>query len=536
MKRRWQSLLRSTAFCLFTLLLPAPAGAAPGDCGTVIIPLNADVESFNPMLTPTDSASTIAGLMYQGLIWINRFQQIDWSRSLASAITTPDSGLTFQVTLRPWIWSDGAPVTTADVAYTLRQIQQWNYGTVGGVPGMVKSFTVRDATHFDIVLTHRVNPQWFIYNGLTQLVPLPAHDWARYNLDQLWQMQSTPAFFKIVDGPLALRRLDIDQEAVMVPNPAYPGPKPHFQQLILRFMHGDGIAVRMAETGELDIAPLPMALWKIARNLPGVHVEFLDPRATYYHIFLNFQNPAVAFFRDLRVRQAIEDAIDRQAMINLLFHGHGTPVLAPLSPSQWLFLPPALRQGHYPAGYNPARAAQLLAQAGFVRGPDGIMAKSGKKLSFTTLIPGGSDQNEMMGEILAGQLRAAGIEMRLQVLDISQVEAKLNGGGSGWQAAYMYRSVQAYPTGEADFATNGVINPGGYSDPEMDRLIDASINEPGLAGLYAYEDYASAQVPVVFDITAPNAVLVRNRLHGVNDFYDPAGQLAPEQLTCTDTN
>lgn len=521
---------------LLALLLgpSAPATAAPGDCGTVIIPVDADVESFNPILATTDAAGIATGLMYMGLIWINRFQQIDWSRSLASAITTPDSGRTYEVTLRPWIWSDGTPVTTADVAYALRQIEVWGPGTYGGVPGLIKSFTVRDARHFEIVLTHRVNPQWFIYNGLTQLAPLPFHDWSRYSLDQLWQMQSTPAFFKTVDGPLALRRLDVDQDVVMVLNPAYPGPKPHFQQLILRFMHSDGAAVRMVETGDLDIAPLPMALWPIARNLPGVHVEFLDPRDVYYHIYLNFRNPDAAFFQDIRVRQAMEDSIDQQAMIDLLFHGHGSPNLAPLTPDEGPFLAPALREGHYPTGYNPGGAAQLLRQAGYVRGRDGIMEKNGKRLSFTALIPGGSDQSEMMAEILVEQFRAAGIEMKLHEMDINQLINKFISGGPDWQAAYIYRSVGTYPTGEADFATNGVANAGGYSDPEMDRLVDASISQPGLQGLYAYELYAIAQVPAIFDMTPPNAMLVSNRLHGVNAFYDPAGQVAPEQLTCTD--
>jgi peptide/nickel transport system substrate-binding protein len=526
-------LRRSTAFLLFTLLLPLAAGAAPGDCGTVIIPVDSDVETFNPILDNNDAAGITSGLMYMGLIWINRFQQIDWSRSLASAITTPDSGRTYDVTLRPWIWSDGTPVTSADVAYTLHQIKDWNSGTYGGVPGMIKSLAVWNATHFKIVLTRRVNPQWFIYNGLSQLVPLPSHDWSRYNLDQLWQMQSTPEFFKTVDGPLALRRLDVDQDVLMVPNPNYPGPKTHFQQLILRFMHGDGAAVQMVETGDLDVAPLPMSLWKTARSLPGVHVEFLDPRQTYYHIWLNFRNPDAAFFHDVRVRQAIEDSIDQRAMIDLLFHGNGAPNLLPLVQADAPFLAPALRQGHYPTGYDPACAAELLRQAGYARGPDGIMEKNGKRLSFTTLIPGDSEQSQMMAEILVEQLRTAGIEMKLHVMEINALLNKIFDGGTDWQASYLYRTVGAYPTGEADFATNGVSNVGGYSDPEMDRLIDASMFQPGLTDLYKFEFYVSAQVPTIFDITPPNAVLVRNRLHGVNEFYDPTEQLAPEQLTCT---
>jgi peptide/nickel transport system substrate-binding protein len=529
---------KRTAFLLSTLLLnPLQALAAPGDCGTVIIPTDSDITTLNPMLSQNDADTQAAQLMYMGLIWINRFQQIDWSRSLASAITTLDTGKVYQVTLRPH-WSDGVAITSADIAYDLRLMRQlYQSAGNGGMPGIIKSLIVRDPTHFDIVLSHRVNPRWFITNGLAQLLPLPARDLARYSIDQLQQMQSTPGFFKIVDGPLKISRMDVGQDLVLVPNPDYPGPAPHFRQLIFRFIESDNSALQMIEASELDIAPLPLALWNAMHNILGVQIEFLDPRAIYYHMFLNFNNPEVTFFHDVEVRPAMQDAIDQQAMINLLFHGHGMKTLAPLDPSQAAFLAPALQAGHYPVGYDPVRAETLLRADGYAAGPDGIMVKNGKRLSFTSLIPSGSTQSLLMAEMVKAQLRAMGIEMNLRQLDINQLVAEVYGGAPGWQTAYLYTIGGGYPTGELDFATGGALNAGGYSDPEMNQLIQASIDEEGMDHLYTYEVYASAQVPVIFGIAPPNVVfLVRNRLHGVNQFYDPAGQLAPEQLTCADEN
>jgi peptide/nickel transport system substrate-binding protein len=519
------------------LLLAAQASRASDDCGTVIIPADSDITSFNPMFAANDAELQASQLLYMGLIWINRFQQIDWSRSLASKVSTPDAGLTYDVVLRPWRWSDGVAVTAADIAYSLQLMRQLNLGAGnGGMPAIIKRLVVRDPSHFKIVLTRRVNTSWFIDNGLVQLLPLPAHDWSRYSLDQLQQMQSTPAFFKTVDGPLRVARLDVGQDAVLVRNPAYPGPKPHFQQLIFRFADSDNSALQMIETNDLDIAPLSFTLWNAVRNRPGLHVEFLDPRAIYYHIFLDFKNPDVGFFHDLQVRRAIQDAIDQQAMIKLLFHGHGLAVLAPLDPSQTAFLAPSLRQGRYVTGYDPRRARQLLEQDGYAAGPDGIMARAGKRLSFISLIPSGSTESLLMAEMVKAQLRAAGIEMRLQQREINQLVAQVYAGAPDWQAAYLYTLGGGYPTGELDFASDGALNAGGYSDPEMDRLIDASIDAPGTDALYAYEVYASAQLPVIFDVAPPDVVLVQNRLHGVKQFYDPTGQLAPEQLTCPHTN
>ncbi len=221
---------------IFALLLANPAaGAGTKDCGTIIIPpgigagVGADVTSLNPQLVQSLYNQEAADLMFMQLIWVNRFHTIDYSRSLAASVTTPDAGKTYNISLRPWHWSDGVAVTAADVAYTFNMVKQlggtWpGYGT-GGMPDIIASFTVNDPTHFTIVLKRRVNPEWFILNGLQTLVPVPAHIWGRYTQDEIWQNQSSPAFFQVVDGPLVIKRLVIGQYAEFVPNPAYEGPK-----------------------------------------------------------------------------------------------------------------------------------------------------------------------------------------------------------------------------------------------------------------------------------------------------------------------
>jgi peptide/nickel transport system substrate-binding protein len=189
-------------FCLtLAALLPGQRANAgdPMDCGVVVLPPgigigpSEDITSLNPLFVDSIYNQQAAWLLYPELVWVNRFHQIDWRRSLASAITTPDGGQTYQLRL-------------------IRQLgETWpGYGG-GGMPGIIKQLTVQDATHFTIELTHRANPEWFIYNGLTALIPLPEHAWRRYNIGQLEQLQSAPAFFDVVDGPLKIAKLDVGQ-------------------------------------------------------------------------------------------------------------------------------------------------------------------------------------------------------------------------------------------------------------------------------------------------------------------------------------
>ena len=516
--------------------------AMADDCGTIIVPPGigegpgADVTSFNPLLVQSLYNVEAADLIFGQLLWINRYHRIDFDRSIASAVTSPDNGKTYDVTLRDWHWSDGVPVTSADVQYTYQLLKELGttspYYGQGGMPDIIQSFTIEDATNFEIVLTKRANPTWFILNGLSLLQPLPQHFWGKYTLDQIWQNQSSPNFFSVVDGPLTIQKYVVGQEAIFVPNPHYDGPKMHFQRFIMRFMDSEGEELQQVESHALDITNLPFALWNAAQHLPGLHIVPLGPSYSWHELIPNMGNHTTAFFGDVRVREAIADAINQPEMIGLAMHGHGFPVYGPVPPLPRTFLSPTALAGQYPVGYDPEKAIALLQQAGYSRGHDGIMQKDGKRLAFTLMIPADQTMRIEMAESIQQNLHADGIDMKVQQVEFNQMMALNAGPGQGWQAMMFAQEVNAYPSGEANFKTGGFYNTNGYSNPAMDRLIDASTDQPGLDGLHAFQDYASAQQPVIFLPVEAYALLVRNGLNGVENFINPLGLWAPDQLYC----
>jgi len=533
----------SLAFLIFS----ASANADQrGNCGTIVLPTGlgvstgADMTSLSPLFSDSTYNAEAASMLYLDLIWINRFAKIDWSRSLASAISSPDQGTTYDVTLRPWHWSDGVPVTAADVAYNFKLIKELGplypgYGA-GGMPDIIKSLNIISPTQFQVVLKRQVNPLWFIYNGLAQLQPLPEHSWGKYTTDQLWQAQSTPAFFNVVDGPLRAQRLDIGRDLVLVPNPAYDGPKMHFDRLIFDFIETDGATLQAVESRDVDAADAPLAVWSAVQHLPGLYVVSLPVQADYDYMAMNFRNPKIAFLRDVRVRQAIADAVDQKQIIQLAYKGFGVEIHGPLPPTPVTFLSPAMRAGHYPVGYDPQKSIELLKQAGFTPGPDGIMQKNGQKLSFVDMDTVGSASGAQETLLIQADLRKVGIQMIAREIEFNQMLALLNSGGAGWDVGILATGAPFYPSGEAQFETGAYQNEGGYSDKKMDQLIDASVNQPGLDALFAYEDYNSAQQPVIFLPRDTIPVLVNDRLHGIYDFVNPAGAYSPEQLWCSVPN
>ncbi len=535
---------KRTAFFLAVLLSVAPAHAAQqGNCGTIVIPTglgvapSADITSMNPLLVTAIYNEQAASLLYLGLIWIGRDAKIDYSRSLASAITSPDNGTTYDVTLRPWHWSDGTLVTTADVAYTWKLINQLGasyagYGA-GGMPDIVKTFKVISPTQFEVVLKHSVNTNWYIYNGLSAFEPLPAASWGKYTTDQIWQAQSSPDFYNVVDGPLKIQQLNIGLDAVFVPNPAYDGPKMHFDRLVFKFFHTDGASLQQVESGDLDMADAPLAFWEAIQHIPGLHIVSLPPELGFNEVSYNFRDDSVAFLRDVRVRQAITDAIDQNEIVKLVYHGQGEPIYGPVPPNPPTFLSPEMRAGHYPVGYDPAKSRALLAEAGFSPGTDGIMVRNGQRLSFTTLFPSGdatADQDVLFEQ---ASLRKVGIEEKIQNIEFNQMIALIENPKSHWQAATLGLNLGGYPSGEDLFAPGAYENMGGYNDPKMNAFITESTDKPGLQGLYDYENYASEQQPIMFQQKQAIPLLVADRIQNAAAFVDPAGQYYPDELYCT---
>jgi peptide/nickel transport system substrate-binding protein len=184
-------------------------------------------------------------------------------------------------------------------------------------------------------------------------------------------------------------------------------------------------------------------------------------------------------------------------------------------------------------GYDPEKAKLLLKEAGFVPGPDGILEKDGRKLAFTLKIPAGQSLRIEMAEVVQQDLRAVGIEMKVQQVEFNQLLTAMVSLPQSWQAILIAEDLSPYPSGEELFKTGGYFNNNGYSDKKMDELIDESTDQPGMQGLFAYEDYTSEQQPVIFLPSEQYSVLVRKRLHGVRDFMNPLGMWAPEKLFCT---
>jgi peptide/nickel transport system substrate-binding protein len=494
----------------------------------------AAINGFNYLLTSSAYDSQAEGIMYQPLLWIDGHQQVDWSQSVASGIKVGADQRTYTITLsKKWHWSDGKPVTAADVAYTYRMIVKLgskfpNYGT-GGIPTDVATFKVLGPYRLEIVTKHPVNADWFKLNGISLLTPLPAHAWARYTIKQMYNELTDVGFFKVVDGPFTLQTFKTGRYVSFVPNTHYSGAhRPYIDRLVLRFLTTPQEVFSALRTHEIQIGNLPYPLYPARHQLSALNTTILNPSWGYGYIGFNYSNPAIAYIRNVKIRRAIMHAIDQNLLIKLDYYGHGLRLYGPVPPVPGTFLSPAAKKLRKNGAYDPALSKKLLAEAGWKPGAGGMMFKNGRPLAFTVYVEPGSTREPTL---IKAMLAKVGIEMHLREKPFNQMIAEMTDTTNRtWQAVYLAWSLSTYPTGGVVWNCGGALNSYHYCDKKMDKLIEATTTKPGLAPLYRFQDYFTSQQPAVILPTYEHIVKSAADIHGIKKAFAPSGSFNPQYL------
>jgi peptide/nickel transport system substrate-binding protein len=485
-------------------------------------PLN--VNSLLPVFNNQSIGNAqINELLYWPLLWIGNRITIRWRKSFARSVTVSDHDRRYLVRLKRWRWSDGRPITAADVVYSFDLIRAFgtrylNYD-IGGIPGIVRRITVRGPRQFVVVTRHAVDPDWFELNGLSQLMALPRFAWKGESVEGLYAHQTDPRFVRVVDGPYRLARFVLGRKVVLVRNPEFSGPPAPLGRLVYRMYTSSEGAFWSLRSGRLDVGNIPHALYRARRLLHSMRSCFTNGGFDINYIVLNYRNPRVAFLRKVRIRRALQYAINERLIIEVAFNGFGTPGFNPVPADPPTYLSPLLRHlvRHPGLLYRPGRARRLLREAGWRKSPGrGWVLRNdrGRPLALTLLFPSGSRTEVIEGDILKQEWRAIGVDLHLRELPFNLLLAKLDDPKGSWQAAYIAWDYEPdyYPTGEGLFNTGGGTNYGGYSNPRLDRLIRDTNVEPGRKPLYAYERFTLRHLPVLFMPLQGNIVKYRSRL------------------------
>jgi peptide/nickel transport system substrate-binding protein len=311
-------------------------------------------------------------------------------------------------------------------------------------------------------------------------------------------------------GPFRLVRYTKGDRTILERNEAYWGPKPAWQRVIFRPITSAGPRVAALLSGDVDLIENPpiQDLERIKAN-PGYKVvQALSNRVVYLHFdYLDDIAPGLGGaaaaknpFRDKRVRTAISKAINRDAIVARIMGGIAMPAAEMLPPTMF-----GANKDAQVAKSDPAGAKALLAEAGY---PDGF--------SLTLGTPNDRYVNDaQIAQAVAQMLTRVGLKTSIEAMTASQFFAKRNKREFGfWLAGWLadtgemsspLKSLIATPNKDKGM---GPTNPGGYSNPKVDALIEqalATIDDAKRAALLAQasrtamDDYGL--LPLHFEMT-----------------------------------
>ena len=482
--------------------------------GTFVIALGDNIRAIDPIGSPSvDTASErVRTLMFNSLVKKN--EKFDYVGELASNIQRSDDGLTYTFTLQEGVkFHDGRPLTSADAKYTLDLVLSSNFAKSAsfyeGSGENKKSYVARvDAPDAKSIVVTLTKP-WV--GLLTNLVPV-----AIIPKDSYAGQKDLP----LGSGPFKFMRYDSSQQVVDLE--AYPeywqGPA-KLQTLRVRVIADTNALQAELQSGRVDIAPLPTnlspdAVKSLARD-PNLQVL----QFTGSNLNLLTFNTAQAPLNDVRVRQAIAHAIDRESLIRDLLLGQGKIAHSILPEESWAYTPGQIYS------FDPAMSKKLLDEAGF-RDADG----DGPQLRFSKpvvlKISGSSVAARNYAGVIYDYLKIVGIPVKIETAELNTLFDELRRGNfqifygqwtGGNQDPIFYKDL--FATSEIPTETRAARNRSRYSNRELDLLLEEAANtwdREKAKVLYAkIQEIVSRDVPVLPLWYQANMVIAKKNVKNI---------------------
>jgi peptide/nickel transport system substrate-binding protein len=438
---------------------------------------NSSIDSLNPFVAFQGDAYVTFEYIYPMLVQYNPKLQFvaDFARSWSES---PDGRVWTFHTQPGAKWSDGKPLTAADAAWTYQTILKYQDGATANSAGYVahlKSAVAPNAT--TLVMTYK-RPVANVLSQVQQVPILPEHIWAKYatgNGKALTRFTNNAPI--VSGGPFVLTKYTPKQIALFKRNPAFYGPRPHIDGFGLQFFQTTDAMITALKSNQLDgvevVPPTSVTTLRsahfVVRSSPGV---------VFDDFIINSNPQQQASHRELLnplLRQAFDDAIDRQAIVKTSLLGHGQPGASIIPPATGHWSDPAIK----PAPFDLAKANQLLDQAGYKMGPGGVRMADGHPMSYTVIMP--TDIQNSYGQrsyqIIEADFKKIGVQLNLKVLDDSAAYTAVT--------ANSYKNFEIsmwdwYPLTDPDFMLSvltcgswNVWNDTGYCSKAYDNLYQA---------------------------------------------------------------
>jgi peptide/nickel transport system substrate-binding protein len=274
--------------------------------------------------------------------------------------------------------------------------------------------------------------------------------------------------------------------------------RPHLDTFTQKLVAEPSVRTIALETGQADSSVWTLLVQddlKLSKETDKF-TTFTSVSTAVNHFPINNTLP---FFADKTVRQAVMYAIDRQKVIDTVFQGAAALATSNLAPNLKAWYNPNVTKYEF----NPDKAKQMLDQAGWTAGSDGIRAKDGKKFSFTCAVISGDQARKPEAELVQQFLKSVGIDMQIQEQPATTILQNMTEGkGDCSLFNWTYGGGNGEPDASDTLRSNGGSNFNQYKNPQVDQLLDQGLNEVDLTKRKAIYDQiqqiVSDDVPFIY--------------------------------------
>ncbi|MBM7567513.1 ABC transporter substrate-binding protein [Paenibacillus sacheonensis] len=494
---------------------------------TIIVGLTDPSGAFTPYFQQSGYDGNVSSLLYTPLVKVDdKGLPIP---GLAEKWDVSADNLTYTYHLRKDLkFSDGTPLTADDVAFTWTILHDKSYdgdslvntlnikggdAYKAGTATSVSGIKVIDPQTISVTLDKPNASALTLLGSDVLSKAYYGKDYKQGQLDYMKKLSGSP----LGTGPYKLEKFIPGQEVRMIANENYYDGKPKTEHFIYKTAQGD--TWQYLETGEVDYASFSATKENIDKLKAMGFVNILPyTPSNYGYLQLNLKHPAL---QDKLVRQALTYGLDRQSIYVDAAQGAGQVANIPSSPISWSYT----EDGINPYKYDAEKAKELLDQAGWKAGADGIREKDGQKLTIHYL---GSKKPEtdIFIAVAKEDYEALGIKFEPEVFaDFNALVSKVEGGD--YDMASFSTSLLTDPSDGLLQFVDGEIP--GYEDPAFKALYDKGLATSNIDERKAvYKDIyklLNDQLPVIFTSYKKSVYAYNGRIQNLS--VSPFNGLAP---------
>jgi peptide/nickel transport system substrate-binding protein len=450
------------------------------------------VDTLNPFVGVTSQDFEVYGLIYDNLMDYGQLNYAPAPR-LATSWSTSKNGLVWTYHIRRGVkWTDGVPLTAADVAYTFNRDIHGSAERADNLSYIQNITKVQQTGRYTVVMTvSKPTP------GMDLLIIpiLPEHIWKNVSEKQVTTFANSDP---VGSGPFTVTKFSENQSVSLTANPHYWGGKPGISHLIFQYYANPSAMTFALKNGSIDFAEdLPEQLYKSLAGAPGVtqndapsgnwdELAFNNGAATASGVPIGNGNPAL---KDINVRHAISYSLDLPKLISRVLLGTGSPGTSIIPPiyRQYHYTPPASTAYHY----DTAKARQILTTDGWKTGAGGYRFKDGKELSLRLFVRSSSPTETQVAPYVKSWLNAIGIKVTASFMSDDQLTQVIGDGdydmfiwGWGVEPNPDFQ-LSVFTCGQRSIGSNGHYTPGWsdsfYCNSSYDQMYDEQKSLGGAA-------------------------------------------------------